>query len=278
MSYLICLHHCHFQTRGSTPNYLLHPGCFQLRRLTKVDPCVDPRSDHGLGGQAQGVWDIVRQWDHILWLTTLTLGALQLEKWTKTKIQAWYTLSLHLLDITLTLFLLFLMVCLICLLCWTVGFQTFPMLLNNHPAFITNLPTFSKVPTTVANALAPTMLQWLSLGITTVVTGDPFQVCHIWPRPLAGPAAMEVVVGSNPKTSGRVSKPCWQPLETSKLKIFFKTKKVTNGQITAFNKLISASKKHETHTVHHSSHNFAAPMVRMSCCAAALFWFSRFVS
>lgn len=90
----------------SFSNYLLHPG-FQLRRLTKVDPCVDPRSDHGLGGQAQGGWNIVRQWDPILWLTTLTLGALQLEKWTKTKLQAWYTLSLHLLDITLTLYFCF---------------------------------------------------------------------------------------------------------------------------------------------------------------------------
>ena len=51
-----------------------------------------------------------------------------------------------------------------------------------------------------------------------------------------------------------MSKPCWQPLETSKLKIFFKTKKVTNRQITAFNKPISTSKKHETHIVHPSSH------------------------
>ena len=54
-----------------------------------------------------GGWDIVRQWDPILWLTTLTLGALQLEKWTKTKLQAWYTLSVHLLDITLTLYFCF---------------------------------------------------------------------------------------------------------------------------------------------------------------------------
>ena len=88
-------------------SYLISSVYTQLRRLTKVDPCVDPGSDHGLGGQAQGGWDIVRQWDPILWLTTLTLGALQLEKWTKTKLQAWYTLSLHLLDITLTLYFCF---------------------------------------------------------------------------------------------------------------------------------------------------------------------------
>ena len=54
-----------------------------------------------------------------------------------------------------SIFLFFLMTCLICLLCWRVGFLTFPTLLNNHPAFITDLPTFSKVPTTVANALTP---------------------------------------------------------------------------------------------------------------------------
>lgn len=150
MSYLICLHHhCHFQITCCTldvPTEEAHQSWSM---------CWSPQWPWSWW-PSPGGWNIVRQWDPILWLTTLTLGALQLEKWTKTKLQgliysvltlAWYNSD--------SIFLFFLMICLICLLCWRVGFQTFPMLLNNHPAFITNLPTFSKVLTTVANALAP---------------------------------------------------------------------------------------------------------------------------
>lgn len=133
-----------------------------------------------------------------------TVSALQLEKWTKTKLQAWYTLSVHLLDITLTLYF--------CLFLWHVWyvFYVAGSVFKHSQCYLIIIQLSSPICQLSLRSWQLLPMPWprkghavIVFGHTTVVTGDPFQVCHIWPRPLAGPAAMEVVVGSNPKTSGQ---------------------------------------------------------------------------